>query len=168
MRGKLRTPRKPTLKTWITPADAGKTAKRCSLTASDWDHPRGCGENIGCHRVNFRFPGSPPRMRGKLEYEVALETGVRITPADAGKTAAQSHRTVCLQDHPRGCGENPHRLYAKTPILGSPPRMRGKLAMLMRFVLRPGITPADAGKTRPACIGRPGRTDHPRGCGENM
>ena len=45
--------------------------------------------------------------------------------------------------------------------------MRGKLAMLMLCALRPGITPADAGKTcklwRKPLLCR----DHPRGCGEN-
>ena len=51
--------------------------------------------------------------------------------------------------------------------MGSPPRMRGKLASALRARGICGITPADAGKT---CVrahsGVTGR-DHPRGCGEN-
>ena len=49
----------------ITPADAGKT--RCSSSSSGTvrDHPRGCGENDTRGNPRRRFPGSPPRMRGK-------------------------------------------------------------------------------------------------------
>ena len=52
-------------------------------------------------------------------------------------------------------------------VLGSPPRMRGKLANCGASRSYAGITPADAGKT-PSCDGRPPEyEDHPRGCGEN-
>ena len=50
------------------------------------DHPRRCGENFCVFMCPPYVYGSPPQVRGKLEYEVALETGVRITPAGAGKT----------------------------------------------------------------------------------
>ena len=46
MRGKLGEweQRKPIYR--ITPADAGKTISITSAKSVQWDHPRGCGENI--------------------------------------------------------------------------------------------------------------------------
>ena len=73
----------------ITPADAGKTAKRELKAAQKADHPRGCGENaLGKTRITVAM-GSPPRMRGKLLFGGACGIQYGITPADAGKTMAK-------------------------------------------------------------------------------
>ena len=71
------------------------------------------------------------------------------------------------EDHPRVCGEN-RLLYALIScVLGSPPRVRGKLdnARLFRAVRR--ITPACAGKTETDRDKLKAEEDHPRVCGEN-
>ena len=52
-------------------------------------------------------------------------------------------------------------------MVGSPPRMRGKLILIPCVQPRGRITPADAGKTRGYRPRRRPRQDHPRGCGEN-
>ena len=46
--------------------------------------------------------------------------------------------------------------------------MRGKLPDFGGFPDEPGITPADAGKTRFYSFFIILWTDHPRGCGENI
>ena len=46
--------------------------------------------------------------------------------------------------------------------------MRGKPSCLSYTRNRKGITPADAGKTRPKTAQTSSATDHPRGCGENL
>ena len=51
---------------------------------------------------------------------------------------------------------------------GSPPRMRGKLTQTALTGHFPGITPADAGKTRTMSLRTARQRDHPRGCGENV
>ena len=52
----------------IIPAYAGNTLVYFVDIASDWDHPRVCGEHIcGISRFIF-FQGSSPRMRGTLIY----------------------------------------------------------------------------------------------------
>ena len=91
----------------ITPADAGKTHVFFPPFLLNQDHPRGCGENLlmPSHKPFTR--GSPPRMRGKLHSSLMPSKRQRITPADAGKTQAQSLRKSEFRDHPRGCGENP-------------------------------------------------------------
>ena len=74
-------------------------------------------------------------------------TGFRITPAGAGKTPKRRFCTIFNRDHPRRCGENllPFELLPKSP--GSPPQVRGKLALAIVDFDTIGITPAGAGKT---------------------
>ena len=70
-----------------------------------------------------------------------------ITPAYAGKSMCHSFLTAGHWDHPRVCGEKlPSLSMVPTPI-GSPPRMRGKAAVIVFENLVEGITPAYAGKS---------------------
>ena len=152
----------------ITPADAGKTHLVGINQSHPRDHPRGCGENgISVPSVKT-ITGSPPRMRGKPSSDTRAVITCRITPADAGKTPSCDGRPPEYEDHPRGCGENDSFYLPLRQVKGSPPRMRGKLAMLMLCALRPGITPADAGKTSIVHAYYYTIKDHPRGCGENL
>ena len=62
-----------TTKVWggITPACAGKTHKlQCSVYESQ-DHPRVCGKNVVAIFKACEIPGSPPRVREKLAFQVA-------------------------------------------------------------------------------------------------
>ena len=106
-------------------------------------------------------------MRGKPKARHLFDNNIRITPADAGKTVLIACEESQAVDHPRGCGENQRERFYRAAEQGSPPRMRGKLAVSGFFVASDGITPADAGKTciMPCleCLTQ----DHPRGCGEN-
>lgn len=65
MRGKLFEPPHLAYHYRITPADAGKTDRVGACRENDWDHPRGCGENIYPEYGLKDETGSPPRMRGK-------------------------------------------------------------------------------------------------------
>ena len=131
----------------ITPADAGKTPESYTKSSTHWDHPRGCGENIRLRQLLHSSKGSPPRMRGKRALSHMQTVSPRITPADAGKTTVLARHRRGLQDHPRGCGENPLTKPLTFLSRGSPPRMRGKRAAAAAAAVAPG--------------------DHPRGCGEN-
>ena len=147
MRGKLQPHRQAQPQTRITPADAGKTRACCRYRTAKQDHPRGCGENFRLLCRRSQAMGSPPRMRGKRRQSALRCYSLRITPADAGKTAFALTYFQIGKDHPRGCGENQRQANAASRLSGSPPRMRGKHDaenIPQRF---PGITPADAGKT---------------------
>ena len=72
--------------------------------------------------------GSPPRMRGKAVHLRLSDQGNGITPAHAGKSSVRCTRTRCVQDHPRACGEKNCAAIISSPVPGSPPRMRGKVA----------------------------------------
>ena len=78
--------------------------------------------------------GSPPQVRGKPFLQCKVFLQYRITPAGAGKTAFLLHRCSPPQDHrrritPAGAGktENISKMQLKT--YGSPPQVRGKLAV---------------------------------------
>ena len=86
-------------------------------------------------------------MRGKLSTKKGAASAPRITPADAGKTSFFDFGTRCVEDHPRGCGENSVGVVMRVYIAGSPPRMRGKRGGKHTEMGYHGITPADAGKT---------------------
>ena len=148
MRGKLAEKYIPALLRRITPADAGKTSGWREVWQKEWDHPRGCGENVSEQAFPTYSKGSPPRMRGKLNHGSNRKYPKRITPADAGKTLSMNQTRSFPPDHPRGCGENRKNRKNLQEKLGSPPRMRGKHKEGLIFVSRDRITPADAGKTR--------------------
>ena len=150
----------------ITPACAGKSARRRGSRSAAWDHPRVCGEKRIRAFISAFAPGSPPRVRGKgtQRHHIVLHKG--ITPACAGKSGAFYLEVKRVEDHPRVCGEKPPICRSAYPMLGSPPRVRGKDVLPEDIQDGAGITPACAGKSCP-WHGRfyPAR-DHPRVCGE--
>ena len=131
----------------ITPACAGKTLNRASISPRRADHPRVCGENIGRVRIGY--------LKG------------RITPACAGKTCSFNSPLFSQTDHPRVCGENCVFPGSFTYWNGSPPRVRGKRLQLHTSPRGTRITPACAGKTPSLRHFHRLAADHPRVCGEN-
>ena len=106
-------------------------------------------------------------MRGKRFNFFSSHSLIRITPADAGKTAFACRLNGRSRDHPRRCGENELEQSKKRYDSGSPPQMRGKRQFPLPSRVKYRITPADAGKTSPKRIIRTSSQDHPRRCGEN-
>ena len=105
-------------------------------------------------------------MRGKARCLCREGRGGRITPACAGKSLSDLYYYASERDHPRVCGEKDHRARARTTRIGSPPRVRGKVAYLLEDNSRDGITPACAGKSWGCLRWRLVSKDHPRVCGE--
>ena len=87
-------------------------------------------------------------MRGKVASEKTLLIGTGITPAYAGKSLCLLRQKDDVWDHPRLCGEKDSSTPVTMPILGSPPPMRGKVAVSAGIVTGFRITPAYAGKRR--------------------
>ena len=110
----------------ITPACAGKTRRLRYDQAGNADHPRVCGENYKRNVERCNRCGSPPRVRGKPSADAFRLCEERITPACAGKTSSNDIRMISSTDHPRVCGENSVKTRPSFPVLGSPPRVRGK------------------------------------------
>ena len=90
----------------ITPACAGKTRARNVIRQVLSDHPRVCGKNSSTMPTWSRLPGSPPRVREKLNTSLVCNILIRITPACAGKTTIILTLKKNMRDHPRVCGKN--------------------------------------------------------------
>ena len=89
-----------------------------------------CGEKIPIEKRAVYLVGSPPRVRGKAGATGAGKSVVRITPACAGKRRFPLHQALKSKDHPRVCGEKLLYMVLFRLNLGSPPRVRGKVARL--------------------------------------
>ena len=86
-----------------------------------------------------------------------------------GEKSAQGCRSVLrTRDHPRACGEKNLRCRRNSFLVGSPPRMRGKVPTFHPPSGAVGITPAYAGKRRAALVRNAVHWDHPRVCGEKL
>ena len=105
-------------------------------------------------------------MRGKESNAKTGQKARRITPACAGKRATPSKNPHPGGDHPRVCGEKYTCAAVRACRLGSPPRVRGKVARRGLAFSGFGITPACAGKSSSAKMQPTTRWDHPRVCGE--
>ena len=150
----------------ITPACAGKSRRFFVFVWFKEDHPRVCGEKRLLLHIPERSWGSPPRVRGKVEQRIKDYQAAWITPACAGKRSKSWHSHSPQKDHPRVCGEKCQSTPASPQIIGSPPRVRGKVS---KYASKPAdyrITPACAGKRPQAACLVLTSEDHPRVCGE--
>ena len=150
----------------ITPPYAGKRHPGCRDIRRGWDHPRICGEKQRTLAVDNEPQGSPPHMRGKGKAAGLVREADRITPAYAGKRQSTGCKAENRRDHPRVCGEKGMRSPALKVVLGSPPRMRGKVQFFGYVPRYIRITPAYAGKSQQKLARAQTQKDHPRVCGE--
>ena len=148
VRGKVVQFRPCPLPSRITPACAGKSFTLCVFWPFSGDHPRVCGEKQSSGMPTPQQPGSPPRVRGKVSVFTSTEITYGITPACAGKSICFRARQCVRKDHPRVCGEKIYSVRDNIAEQGSPPRVRGKDDFVKALLLKPGITPACAGKRR--------------------
>ena len=105
MRGKGVKQSNSRIRMGITPAYAGKSLLFRHFLPGRWDHPRVCGEKFRSGSPSGRTPGSPPRMRGKVNRNFDAWHRSGITPAYAGKSLFGPLDIAPYWDHPRVCGE---------------------------------------------------------------
>ena len=148
------------------PRMRGKVHPAHHAEQGDGITPAYAGKSFGACIADAVPPGSPPRVRGKVIADAPDPDEMRITPAYAGKSFGSFCFLSFRQDHPRVCGEKQAAVALPQPVLGSPPRMRGKACLTLIIRLLLGITPAHAGKSLPAVLKCPPTRDHPRVCGE--
>ena len=126
------------------------------------------GEKRARNGAGRKDGGSPPRGRGKVRGLLFSSHCARITPAWAGKSIVDVAEVTTGQDHPRVGGEKAQKLLSFWPIMGSPPRGRGKVHAKDEDLQRQRITPAWAGKREHATAQGEKTEDHPRVGGEKF
>ena len=127
-----------------------------------------CGEKYYWRAFFAYRKGSPPRVWGKVAAAVHVVLRLRITPTCVGKSIAQLRTGQYFEDHPHVCGEKAIRLSLCRLLLGSPPRVWGKVfAKFFQFV-NPGITPTCVGKSYHHPASPDPYKDHPHVCGEKL
>src|SRR5260370_1379104 len=106
-------------------------------------------------------------MWGKRQRVHAREVLFRFTPTHVGKARDVERPSTPLPVPPHACGESIIRLAPAIVLVGSPPRMWGKLEVRPALGLGERFTPTHVGK---AAGGRWARRDpsvHPHACGES-
>ena len=69
-------------------------------------HPRECGDD-GMRRMTAGSDsGSPPRMRGRLNFVIFTVKVIRLTPANARTTGYLPLEVFAPKAHPRECGDD--------------------------------------------------------------
>ena len=106
-------------------------------------------------------------MRGKLPGWKPSNDSSRNIPAYAGKTIWCTEIRTLRTEHPRVCGENLMLMPSLFLVIGTSPRMRGKLIVFLVDRPRDRNIPAYAGKTSTANRVVILDKEHPRVCGEN-
>ena len=149
VRGKRSTRLIASLSDRLIPACAGKTLTKQLPGFESSAHPRVCGENVLYCVVGHIVVGSSPRVRGKLAHVNNWCLRVGLIPACAGKTCAIMLGSILCGAHPRVCGENFCQAISYSGMVGSSPRVRGKLTRQTNPNARRRLIPACAGKTSP-------------------
>ena len=134
-------------KSRITPACAGNSCPGGRFHYRDQDHPRVCGEQCYLSEQQWRYKGSPPRVRGTGLSVVAIHSDEGITPACAGNSPYFPAQLAFFWDHPRVCGEQNFCCTLLLSNLGSPPRVRGTAKLQSVLCRLSRITPACAGNS---------------------
>ena len=89
-----------------------------------------CGEKLFVSHFDLLLSGSPPRVWGKVSKVDRLVSGGRITPTCVGKSKRTVLKHIMDEDHPHVCGEKAESREESTVILGSPPRVWGKVILM--------------------------------------
>ena len=155
------------LRVWLTPANAGTTLRPASASGERQAHPRECGDDRYGYSARRYVKGSPPRMRGRPVCLPAAVSPVRLTPANAGTTCVTRCGSPSTGAHPRECGDDGRPCPWSSALGGSPPRMRGRRAMVWAQNCRARLTPANAGTTYLAPTAARDAKAHPRECGDD-
>jgi len=131
----------------FTPTRVGKTTMVVGGRRQDEVHPHACGEN----------------RRGR----VPAGGRVRFTPTRVGKTRRGGRSSQGRTVHPHACGENVRTTPISARHAGSPPRVWGKLVLVVVVISASRFTPTRVGKTGRRLVLRIEDEVHPHACGEN-
>ena len=131
-------------------------------------HPRVCGEQRNHLVQQTAERGSSPRVRGTVRGRECNGFRIRFIPACAGNSGSRRQIVNFNAVHPRVCGEQRTIGVLRRILIGSSPRVRGTVKVVLKARAVPRFIPACAGN-RPSISPRLQlSTVHPRVCGEQL
>lgn len=158
---------------WIIPAPAGNTGRQLRTTRRAPDHPRAREQHFIADETGGGRYGSPPHQRGARQVTTPQRSRDRIIPAPAGSTTNRRGRRGRVADHParagtttdsqpaattptdpRMRGDDMFGVTVDTITVGPPPHARGRRCPDRDPHMDRGTTPACAGTTESAPVGR--------------
>ena len=113
------------------PACAGNRAWQEQASSPCPVHPRVCGEQISYLSILRHHHGSSPRVRGTVVWLLLLVLRKRFIPACAGNRISSCPQRKTAAVHPRVCGEQRELETQITLRVGSSPRVRGTVVMIL-------------------------------------
>ena len=131
----------------ITSACAEQTLATTNPTTTIGDHLRVCGADDMIRADQQSADGSPPRVRSRPTQNIQARSTTGITSACAEQTAMMGHWRNRARDHLRVCGADATLSTTNFLSVGSPPRVRSRLACAESLVFAVGITSACAEQT---------------------
>ena len=146
----------------LTPAYAGNISASGKRTRKRRAHPRLCGEYGPKESASGRSVGSPPLMRGILNFPNLFYQPLRLTPAYAGNMRSRVSTERDKQAHPRSRGEYYRLLDRKRDLVGSPPLTRGISDVIKYNPSHRRLTPAHTENIHSVQIEDHGKQAHPR------
>ena len=150
------------------PACAGEAAPPASPATGKRVYPRVCGGSGGTAKTAHRASGLSPRVRGKPDAQMSIQSGTRSIPACAGEAASLWRLCRPGWVYPRVCGGSASGAGCSIFIFGLSPRVRGKRAAFVSWPTRYRSIPACAGEA--SCAFRAGASAevYPRVCGGSL
>ena len=131
----------------LIPAHTGKTLAFCRGAGLAGAHPRTYGENVEVPCETDDAWGSSPHIQGKLYKVLRVNVLAGLIPAHTGKTRGISSSLTACWAHPRAYGENREGFPIDALVVGSSPRIQGKLRNQNDFDAAAGLIPAHTGTT---------------------
>ena len=125
MRGTHLVVREVVLMAGIIPAYAGNTWSWWCSASIPWDHPRVCGEHLGCLVGRVDGGGIIPAYAGNTSGMRLAHSHWRDHPRVCGEHKIKNATALAKGDHPRVCGEHYDPARPRQAAAGSSPRMRG-------------------------------------------
>ena len=111
--------------------------------------------------------GSSPLARGPLPHGIEATARRGLIPARAGTTHVIADPFAGSGAHPRSRGDHSRHWSVPACTAGSSPLARGPLIPRAQVQTNPGLIPARAGTTHPACRRSNARRAHPRSRGDH-
>mgnify|MGYP007032566769 CR=1 FL=1 len=150
-----------------TPTHVGKTEGTCWRATGKQKHPHACGEDSSSSGAVLHQRETPPRMWGRRPRCPQHPRQRRNTPTHVGKTVTVMKAAIQSRKHPHACGEDGAEVEIDTTPWETPPRMWGRLLLLLQTTSGRGNTPTHVGKTINSKCPPVLTQKHPHACGED-